>query len=188
MFWCRSLDKVNSLRLILRVRRMTRSAHFALVLAATDATEAFFGMHRAEVLNKYGRYIIGTVEGQKPRYLLPTPGTLSPVPYAEATWLREGFKSPYYRDSHRALQKAMREFTDEHVYPDAQLHEKDGKRPTVELIQKMGEINMNAMVGLALPAGRRSTYGQTILGGVVSLPFDLCAISDVLMTALHLGQ
>lgn len=103
-------------------------------------------MHRAEVLNKYGRYIIGTVEGQKPKYLLPTPGTLSPVPYAEATWIREGFKSPYYRDSHRALQKAVREFTDEFVKPDAQLHEKDGKRPTVELIQKMGEINMNAMV------------------------------------------
>lgn len=68
------------------------------------------------------------------------------MPYAEPTWIREGFKSPYYKDSHRALQKAVREFTDEHVVPDAQLHEKDGKRPTVELIQKMGEIHMNAMV------------------------------------------
>ncbi|GAA6005841.1 hypothetical protein JCM11491_004030 [Sporobolomyces phaffii] len=137
-------------------------------VAGQDATEAFFGMHRAEVLNKYGRYIIGTVEGQKPRYLLPTPGTLSPVPYAEATWIREGFKSPYYKDSHRALQKAVREFTDEHVKPDAQLHEKDGKRPTVELIQKMGEINMNAM---RLGPGKL-LKGLTLPGGVKGEDFD----------------
>lgn len=40
----------------------------------------------------------------------------------------------------------MRKFVDEEVKPDAQLHEKDGKRPTVELIQKMGAMNLNAMV------------------------------------------
>lgn len=54
-------------------------------------------MHRSEVLVKYGRYIIGTIEGQKPKYILPTPGVLSPVPYAEPGWLSEvctvcGFK------------------------------------------------------------------------------------------------
>lgn len=58
-------------------------------------------MHRAEVLSKYGRYLIGTVEGQKPRIILPTKGTLSPVPYAEPTWLSEGYKSPYYKVSAR---------------------------------------------------------------------------------------
>ncbi|GAA6000530.1 hypothetical protein JCM10207_008056 [Rhodosporidiobolus poonsookiae] len=120
-------------------------AHVLLQVAGQDATEAFFGMHRAEVLNKYGRYIIGTVQGQKPRVILPTPGTLSPVPYAEPTWLSEGFSSPYYKDSHRALQKFLRKFTDEEVKPDAQLHEKDGKRPTPALIERMGDLNINAM-------------------------------------------
>lgn len=105
-------------------------------------------MHRSEVLTKYSRYLIGTVAGQKPQIVLPTNGTLSPVPYAEPTWLSEGFKSPYYRDSHRSLQKAMREFVDAEVREDAQMHERDGKRPTVELVQKMGspEMNLNAMV------------------------------------------
>lgn len=104
-------------------------------------------MHRSDVLIKYGRYVIGTVEGQKPRVILPTPGTLSPVPYAEPSWLSEGYYSPYYKDSHRSLQKFMRKFVDEEVKDDANMHELDGKRPTVELIQKMGKLHINAMVG-----------------------------------------
>lgn len=60
------------------------------------------------MLKKYARLIVGTVENEKPKVVLPTPGTLSPVPYAEPPWLSKGFKSPYYNDSHRALQKFMR--------------------------------------------------------------------------------
>ncbi|GAA5935723.1 uncharacterized protein JCM15063_001782 [Sporobolomyces koalae] len=158
-------------------------AHVLIQVAGQDATEAFFGMHRAEVLNKYGRYIIGTIEGAKPRYLLPTTGTLSPVPYAEPTWLVEGFKSPYYKDSHRALQKEMRAFVDEHVRPDAQMHEKDGKRPTVELIQKMGEINMNAM---RMGPGKL-LHGLTLLGGVKGEEFDYFHESIVTQELVRAG-
>ncbi|GAA5861266.1 hypothetical protein JCM8547_008538 [Rhodosporidiobolus lusitaniae] len=143
-------------------------AHVLLQVAGQDATEAFFGMHRAEVLNKYGRYIIGTIENQKSRYVLPTPGTLSPVPYAEPTWLSEGYRSPYYKDSHRALQAAMRKFVDEEVRPDAQLHEKDGKRPTVELIQKMGAMHLNAM----RLGPTKLLHGLTVMGGVKGEEFD----------------
>lgn len=78
-------------------------------VAGQDATQAFFGMHRAEVLTKYGRYIVGTIAEAKPKYVLPTPGVLSPVPYGEPGWLSEGYKSPYYNESHRKLQKFMRE-------------------------------------------------------------------------------
>ncbi|GAA5976635.1 hypothetical protein JCM11641_005647 [Rhodosporidiobolus odoratus] len=143
-------------------------AHVLLQVAGQDATTAFFGMHRAEVLNKYGRYIVGSVESSKPRYILPTPGTLSPVPYGEATWLSEGFNSPYYKDSHRALQKYMRKFVDEEVRPDAQLHEKDGKRPTVELVQKMGELHINAM----RMGPTKLLHGLTLPGGVKGEDFD----------------
>lgn len=113
------------------------------------------------MLVKYGRYIIGTIEKEETLYVLPTPGQLSPVPYAEPTWLTPGFKSPCalpesdpagadldpdYNDSHRALQKFMRKFADEVVLPEAHEHEKTGKRPSIELIQKMGELHINAMV------------------------------------------
>ncbi|GAA5834742.1 hypothetical protein JCM9279_007095 [Rhodotorula babjevae] len=145
-------------------------SHVLLQVAGKDATEAFFGMHRSEVLTKYSRYLIGTIAGDKPQIVLPTNGTLSPVPYAEPTWLSEGFKSPYYRDSHRSLQKAMREFVDAEVREDAQMHEKDGKRPTVELVQKMGspEMNLNAMrLGPS-----KLLHGKKLFGGVKPEEFD----------------
>lgn len=130
-------------------------------IAGQDATEAFFGLHRAEVLNRYGRYIIGTIADGKPKYLLPTPGALSSVPFAEPAWLSEGFTSPYYNDGHRKLQKYMRDFTDEYVKPEASAHEKSGERPTVELVQRMGAELINHMrmgptkilPGLTLPGG-----------------------------------
>jgi hypothetical protein len=38
----------------------------------------------------------------------PAPGEVSKVPYAEATWLVDGFKTPYYTDGHRKFHKAVR--------------------------------------------------------------------------------
>lgn len=109
-------------------------------VAGQDATEAFFSMHRSDVLTKYGRYVIGTIAEAEPEYILPTPGKLSPVPFAEPSWLSEGYHSPYYKDSHHALQKFMRDFSDKEVFPAAQLHEKTGERPPVELIELCGKL------------------------------------------------
>ena len=39
--------------------------------------------------------------------------------------------------SHRRLQKAVREFVDEYIYPDAQERELDGKRPSQSVLDKM---------------------------------------------------
>ena len=142
-----------------------------LEVAGKDATEAFFGLHRAEVLNRYGRYMIGTLDQGKPKYLLPTPGALSPVPFGEPAWLSEGFTSPYYKDSHRKLQKYMRDFTDEHVKEEAAAHEKSGERPTVELVQRMGSELINHMrmgptkllPGLILPTGLKGEDFECVL-------------------------
>ena len=41
------------------------------------------------------------------------------------------------RQSHRRLQKAVREFIDTIVFPDAQMHELDGKRPSQGVLDKM---------------------------------------------------
>lgn len=65
-------------------------------LAGKDATDAFYGLHRQEVLIKYDRYKIGTIEGETPAISIRQPGEISRVPYAEpSAWM--GFKSPYFK-------------------------------------------------------------------------------------------
>ncbi|KAL2863386.1 acyl-CoA dehydrogenase family protein [Aspergillus lucknowensis] len=134
-------------------------------VAGKDATIDFYNLHRQEVLEKYrDELCIGTIEGEKPEVINPTPTSLSPVPYAEPLWLRPGFKSPYYNESHRRLQRAMREFTSLHVTPEAQQKEKDGTWISQELIDKMAETNILAM---RLGPGKH-LHGRKLLGGVVS--------------------
>ncbi|KAM0754843.1 acyl-CoA dehydrogenase NM domain-like protein [Meredithblackwellia eburnea MCA 4105] len=137
-------------------------------VAGKDATDAFFGLHRSDVLVKYGRYVIGTISDAKPRYILPTPGALSPVPYGEPAWLTEGFKSPYYNDGHRKLQKYMRDFTDRYIREEAAAHEKNGERPTVELIQRMGSELINHM----RMGPNKMLHGLTLPGGIKGEDFD----------------
>ena len=63
-----------------------------------DATEAFFSLHRYEILEKpqYQRLQIGVIDGEKPVIHGRIAGELSKVPYAEPTWLSPGYYSPYY--------------------------------------------------------------------------------------------
>lgn len=71
-----------------------------LRIAGQDATEAFYGLHRHEIIEKpqYARLQIGTIRDEKPVIYGRVDGALSDVPYAEPTWLSKGFKSPYYKD------------------------------------------------------------------------------------------
>lgn len=68
--------------------------------AGQDATEAFFSLHRAEVLEKpqYKRLQIGTIEGEESVIFGRQDGQLSKVPYAEPTWLSDGYFSPYFTE------------------------------------------------------------------------------------------
>lgn len=106
-------------------------------VAGKDATEAFFGLHRHEVLltPRYARLQIGTVEGQKELIPPPKIGALSQVPYAEPSWLAKGYHSPYFNESHRKFQVWMRKFVEEHLYEDAQAREEDGKFPSKSTIE-----------------------------------------------------
>lgn len=117
-------------------------------VAGKDATAAFFGLHRQEVLYtpRYAKYKIGQVEGQEQKVMRNESGSISTVPYAEPMWLSTGYKqSPYFKDSHFAVQKAMRKFIDEHVYPDAQACEESGKRMSQKILDMMGENGLHAM-------------------------------------------
>lgn len=67
-------------------------------------------------------------------------GESSQVPYGEPAWLSPGYHSPYYNESHRKFQKAVRKFFEEVVYPDAVKHEDDGKRISQDVVDKLWYI------------------------------------------------
>lgn len=135
-------------------------------IAGQDATEAFYSLHRHEVLEKpqYQRLQIGIIEGEKPVIHSRIVGELSRFPYAEPTWLTPGYHSPYYSDDHRKFQKAVRTFFDEVVFQDAIDREADGKRPSQSVIDKMTEINMHAM---RMGPGKH-LQGRVLMNGLVT--------------------
>ncbi|KAH7026241.1 acyl-CoA dehydrogenase-like protein [Microdochium trichocladiopsis] len=132
-------------------------------VAGQDATSAFYNLHRHEVLSKYDDLQIGTIKGEKPSVITPQPGDLSTVPYAEPLWLTPVFKSPYYNESHRRLQKAARIFNDEIMTPYAQEREADGKyieQHFIETLSKKGILHMRLGPGKHL-------HGVDLLDGAV---------------------
>ncbi|KAL5120328.1 hypothetical protein ACEQ8H_001618 [Pleosporales sp. CAS-2024a] len=137
-------------------------------VAGTDATTAFYNLHRQEVLQKHEALCIGTIAGETPQVIVPQIGDLSPVPYAEPLWLRPQFKSPYFNESHRALQRELRKFTEEHIKPEAQEKERSGKFISQELIDKMASKDILAM---RLGPGKH-LHGKTLMGVVKGEDFD----------------
>ncbi|KAF8532187.1 acyl-CoA dehydrogenase/oxidase [Gautieria morchelliformis] len=135
-------------------------------IAGQDATEAFFSLHRHEVLLKpqYARLQIGTIAGSEPVIKARELGELTHVPYAEPSWLSNGFYSPYYNESHRRLQKAWRKFVDEVIYPDAQAREEDGKRASQSVMDAMAAQNIIAM---RMGPGKH-LKGLTLMNGIIT--------------------
>ena len=69
-------------------------------VAGQDATDAFYSLHRHEVLERpqYARLQIGVLRGEQSVITGRLVGGLSSVPFAEPTYLTEGFYSPYYSE------------------------------------------------------------------------------------------
>lgn len=132
-------------------------------VAGQDATTAFYNLHRHEVLTKYSDLAIGTVKDEKPQVITPQPGDLSKVPYAEPLWLSEPFKSPYYNDSHRRLRRAMREFTDRELYPEAQECEATGRYVSQKMIDRMSELGI---LHMRIGPGKH-LHGVNLMNGAV---------------------
>ncbi|KAI0035417.1 acyl-CoA dehydrogenase NM domain-like protein [Vararia minispora EC-137] len=134
-------------------------------VAGQDATDVFYGLHRHEVLEKpqYARLQIGVVPGEESVIKSKVIGQTSDVPYAEPTWLSKGYSSPYFNDNHIAFQKAMREFFDTIIYPEAQAREEDGKRVSQEVLDKMAALEIHAM---RMGPGKH-LKGRTLMGGLV---------------------
>lgn len=106
-------------------------------VAGKDATSEFYNLHRHEVLNKYADLCAGTIEGETGQVVERKPGDLSTVPYGEPTWLTPMHHSPYFKESHRRLQKAMRTFVETKVAPEAKEREESGQTISDELIHQM---------------------------------------------------
>ena len=123
----------------MNIRSFRNYILFYLVIAGKDATQAFFGLHRHEVLLRpqYARLQIGTVEGQEETIKPLAVDEVSAVPYAEPSWISAGYFSPYYGDSHKRFQRAMRKFAMEVVYPDAVKCEENGKRISQSVVDQL---------------------------------------------------
>ncbi|PKS07691.1 hypothetical protein jhhlp_006299 [Lomentospora prolificans] len=132
-------------------------------VAGKDATREFYNLHRHEVLTKYARLAVGTVEGEKPKVITPKAGDLSQVPYGEPTWLSKPFRSPYYRESHHRLQQALRKFVDEDLYKEAQECESTGRLISQEMIDLMAR---KGILHMRLGPGKH-LHGVDLLGGAV---------------------
>lgn len=93
-------SEIGTERLFVGVEMVPHVKLRHLFLAGRDATEAFFSLHRFEVLQRpqYIRLQIGSVGGEKQQIYPRLPGTISNVPYAEPTWLTPGYHSPYYKE------------------------------------------------------------------------------------------
>ncbi|KAI9499666.1 acyl-CoA dehydrogenase/oxidase [Zychaea mexicana] len=139
-----------------------------LEFAGKDATEAFYGLHRQEVLQKYKRYEIGTIEGEKPQIDFRQPGSLSKVPYAEpSAW--QGFKSPYFKESHYKFRTAVRVIMDE-LAEEAREYEVSGERPSDEFQQKLGSHGLLAAnIG---PGKFLKDFNIQLPGGVAPEEYD----------------
>ncbi|KAG6880115.1 hypothetical protein C0992_005822 [Termitomyces sp. T32_za158] len=117
-------------------------------VAGQDATEAFYSLHRHEVLDRpqYKRLQIGVIGGEESKIHGRIPGEISTVPYAEPTWLAEGYHSAYFTEAQP---------------PPAR--EADGKRPSQSVIDKMAELNIHAM---RMGPGKH-LKGRTLMNGLV---------------------
>jgi alkylation response protein AidB-like acyl-CoA dehydrogenase len=131
---------------------------------------------------QYKRLQIGVLANEQPLIKSSVNGGLSRVPYAEPTWLAQGYHSPYFSDNHRQFQVAVRKFCEEYLYPDSrvcllflnpywlrisyfqyQAREADGKRPSQSVLDAMAAQELHAM---RMGPGKH-LQGRTLMGGLV---------------------
>eukprot|EP00931_Biecheleriopsis_adriatica_P120413 TRINITY_DN95538_c0_g1_i1.p1 TRINITY_DN95538_c0_g1~~TRINITY_DN95538_c0_g1_i1.p1 ORF type:complete len:527 (-),score=121.95 TRINITY_DN95538_c0_g1_i1:47-1627(-) len=120
-----------------------------LPFAGKDATEVFYSLHKADVLDKFrSKLCKGSIAGgaqklsQKqapPAEGLPSIEYKSEVPFAEPAWIRGGgWRSPYHNETHVAFRDHLRALIHEHIVPTMAEDEDRGTVPSLETYQAMG--------------------------------------------------
>ncbi|KAK4052689.1 hypothetical protein OIV83_001976 [Microbotryomycetes sp. JL201] len=93
------------------------------------------------------------------------------VPWAEPQWYR-GLPSPYYKDSHRKLRKAIREWNEEHLM-DVAFDWEENKQIDPKVYEQMGKDGLLVALafGRKVPAKWAKPDG-TVFGGVKADEWD----------------
>jgi len=112
--------------------------------AGQDATETFYDLHRQSVLEKYHpRLCIGKIKGEDDVGIVGSDiGALSDVPYAESTFWRNEWKSPFYTESHRQYRIDLRQWFVNNIREECSLLAKTNKAPSAELYKKIGDAGL----------------------------------------------
>ncbi|KAG0030499.1 hypothetical protein BGZ82_007406 [Podila clonocystis] len=121
--------------------------------AGTDATKQFDAFHNAGVLEKYGALCIGVI-GEAPKDGPPSAAAAAiedddrtfgeMIPFGDPSWYQD-WDSPYYKDSHRRLRRAVRAFVDTEIMPF--VHEWDeAKQVPMFLFTKCAEMGILAAI------------------------------------------
>ena len=141
--------------------------------AGKDATEAFFGLHRIEVLRKYKNLRVGKLKGAKPPSTETTsPTDISKVPYAEPSYF-QGFRSPYWNESHIAVRQYVADFREKELTQIADQHEKNGTYPSIDLYKKMGQAGiLAARLGPGPWMKQIKEWGLKVPGNIDPEKFD----------------
>lgn len=106
------------------------------------------------MLNKYQKLIIGRVEKEEkdPAPLSQFEGTFGEgIPFGDPNYI-QGWKSPYYNQTHLELRKAVRAFVQSELEPNAEQWDEQGSIPK-DVILKCGKQGLFALcVGFPWPS------------------------------------
>ncbi|KAJ3113643.1 hypothetical protein HDU96_003112 [Phlyctochytrium bullatum] len=113
-----------------------------LEVAGKDATKQFYEFHRPEtVFLKYDpKLVVGLLEGQtvEEKEYPVTDGPFGDlIAFADPAWY-QGWKSPYYNDSHRRLRAWARQIVDTKITPYCHDWETNGAIP-LSLLEELGK-------------------------------------------------
>ena len=146
--------------------------------------------------------MIGKIQGEEEVIKALAPGELSAVPYAEPSWLADGYRSPYYTPNHRQFQKAIRKFFVEVIYPEAVRCEESGRRISQEVFDKLRYAAYHVGIDAIMHAHWRHRgwseinflpmrlgpgnhlKGRLIMGGIVK-PEEFDYFHEVRFLAVH---
>lgn len=112
-------------------------------LAGNDVTTEFYELHRADVLNKYPRLIVGRLESAGPAPSTEPTGAITEVPFMEIPAF-QGQNSPYFNESHKKVLIGCRKFIQKNLLPIAASADLEGDYPEFELRQQLGMSGMYA--------------------------------------------
>jgi len=158
-----------------RVYNVTKFAKFhpggsklLLDFAGQDATKDFNYFHAQRVMDKYGpKLYIGDLKDREEEPANPFAAMLPDtygelVPFGDPSWY-QGWRSPYYTDSHKKFRKAIREFMDAEVTPNIGKWLEAEDIPK-EVITKMAKIGF--LQSCIKGVWNKEYFGDVLPGGV----------------------